>query len=260
MAETPTPTTTVSPNYPTPTETKTSNKFDTFTADTAMEQKAFSTGVPLDEQPKSGRPPKESFDPVTQKTVYSFYNPSEESQFILQQLTPKRRDDLLRIIYERGGYGGSKMGNGLGNADISAFANLLYFSNIEGKSWDKSLAVYQKTFPVKGSLLAGSGTRAPKQVTNPDDLKIVFRKAAQDLLGRAVDDKAAEQFVQSFQKQQVEAQTAAQTQPGGVVAQAPDAGVSAEKMIEQKFGGEVRVQQAADLGNIMDQMIKGLAR
>jgi hypothetical protein len=50
------------------------------------------------------------------------------------------------------------------------------------------------------------------------------------------------------------------TQSGGVVTQTPDAGVSAEKMIESQFGEEVRVQNAANFGNIMDQMIKGLAR
>jgi hypothetical protein len=40
----------------------------------------------------------------------------------------------------------------------------------------------------------------------------------------------------------------------------PDAGVSAEKMIERQFGQEVRVQNAVNFGGIMDQMIKGLAR
>ena len=64
----------------------------------------------------------------------------------------------------------------------------------------------------------------------------------------------------TFQNQQVQQQAQVASKSGGVVVQAPDAGVSAQKMIEQKYGQEVRVQNAANFGNIMDQMIKGLAR
>jgi hypothetical protein len=164
----------------------------------------------------------------------------------------------------RDGYGGSKRGNGLSSADISAFQDYLRYANIRGVDYEKALYLYKDDNPINPYLQAGGGggggRKAPRQVTNPDDLKAVFKKASQDLLGRAIDDNVAEQFVQSFQNQQIQQQTQMDTQSGGVVAQAPDAGVAAEKMIERKFGEEVRVQNAVNFGGIMDQMIKGLAR
>ena len=190
------------------------------------------------------------------------YDLTTAPTYILGSLPPVERDKVLKTLFERGQYGGAKIQNGLGASDISAFQDLLYYANINNLDgqWQKALELYKQKFPISTSLQAGSGSKVPRQVTNPDDLKAVFKKASQDLLGRTLDDKFAEQFVTSFQNQQIEQQTQMDTQSGGVVAQAPDAGVSAESMIEQKFGQEVRVQNAVNFGNIMDQMIKGLAR
>jgi hypothetical protein len=190
------------------------------------------------------------------------YDLTTAPTYILGSLPPVERDQVLKTLFERGQYGGAKMQNGLGASDISAFQDLLYYANINNLDgqWQKALELYKQKFPINTSLQAGSGSKVPRQVTNPDDLKAVFKKASQDLLGRTLDDKFAEQFVTSFQNQQVQQQTQMDTQSGGVVVQAPDAGVSAENMIEQKFGQEVRVQNAVNFGNIMDQMIKGLAR
>lgn len=189
------------------------------------------------------------------------YDLTTQPAYILSTLPPATRDPLLKELYLRGTYEGQKMGNGLSDADINAFQRYLRYSNFKEVPWEKALALFKRDFPVNPSLQAGGGGRkAPKQVTNPADLKAVFKKASQDLLGRAIDDNIAEQFVQSFQNQQVQQQTQLDTQSGGVVVQAPDAGVAAQSMIEKKFGQEVRVQKAVDFGNIMDQMIKGLAR
>lgn len=193
----------------------------------------------------------------------SSYDLTTQPRYILTTMEPRKREEILRELYLRGGYQGQKRGNGISNSDISAFQDYLNYANIMGVNYEKAFYLYKDQNPVNPYLQAGGGgggRKAPRQVTNPDDLKAVFKKASQDLLGRAIDDNVAEQFVQSFQNQQLQQQTQLETQSGGVVAQAPDAGVAAEKMIERKFGEEVRVQNAANLGNIMDKMIKGLAR
>jgi hypothetical protein len=192
----------------------------------------------------------------------SSYDLTTEPAYILTTMDPLKREEILQELYLRDGYQGQKRGNGTSDADIRAFSNYLRYSNIKQVDYEKALALYKGDNPVNPYLQAGggSGRKAPKQVTNPADLKAVFKKASQDLLGRAIDDNVAEQFVQSFQNQQIQQQTQLETQSGGVVAQAPDAGVAAEKMIERKFGEEVRVQNAVNFGGIMDQMIKGLAR
>jgi hypothetical protein len=190
------------------------------------------------------------------------YDLTTQPAYILTTMDPKKREEILQELYLRGGYQGQKRGNGLSNSDISAFQDYLRYANIRQVDYEKALYLYKNDNPVNPYLQAGGGggRKAPKQVTNPADLKAVFKKASQDLLGRAIDDNVAEQFVQSFQNQQIQQQTQLATQSGGVVAQAPDAGVAAEKMIERKFGEEVRVQNAVNFGGIMDKMIKGLAR
>jgi hypothetical protein len=187
------------------------------------------------------------------------YDLNTDPGFLLNQMPPLLRDKTLKILFDHGQYGGSKMQNGTGPADISAFQDLLRYANVKNLKWTDALNAYQQDVPKKAGLFGGAG-KAPAQVTNPDDLKAVFKKASQDLLGRAIDDKLADHFVSTFQNQQVQQQAQVASKSGGVVVQAPDAGVSAQKMIEQKYGQEVRVQNAANFGNIMDQMIKGLAR
>ena len=191
------------------------------------------------------------------------YDLTTQPRYILTTMDPKKREEILRELYLRGGYQGQKRGNGISNSDISAFQDYLNYANIRGVDFEKALYLYKDDNPINPYLQAGGGgggRKAPKQVTNPADLKAVFKKASQDLLGQAIDDNVAEQFVQSFQNQQIQQQTQLATQSGEVVAQAPDAGVAAEKMIERKFGEEVRVQNAVNFGGIMDKMIKGLAR
>jgi hypothetical protein len=238
MAETPKPTTTTTVA---PTKGSTSSKYDVVKSDGTVDTSTIDTGLP----------------PGVKGGIYDL---DTAPRYLLNKMKPNTRYDILKTLFERGQYGGSKMGNGIEGVDVSAFTAFLSFANSLNMTYERALTVYKSQFPPKASTIAGSGTRQPKQVSSPDDLKAVFKKASMDLLGRTVDDNVANQFVQSFQNQQIATQTKMDTQSGGVVTQTPDAGVSAEKMIESQFGEEVRVQNAANFGNIMDQMIKGLAR
>ena len=218
-----------------------------------------SPGVPKGALPESGRPPKQVV--AADGTVsYVYYDPNNDANLILSTMTPKRRDQVQQILYERGQYGGSKRGNGLNSQDISAFADLLYYANAKGKPWDQSLGLYMKEFATRTDLVPGTGRRAPVQVTNSDDIKTVFKKTAQSLLGRDVDDKIAEAFAASIQAQQVAQQRQFDTQSGGMVEQPADIATMAEQKIEDRFGQEVRVQNAANAANIIDNLVKGLAR
>lgn len=209
---------------------------------------------------ESGRPPKKVIDPATGEVRYEFYIPNDDANFILSTMTPAKRDYVLKTLYERGQYGGQQRGNGLNSQDIAAFADLLYWANPKGVPWDQALVQYQRDFPVKTNLVPGSGRRAPIQVSNSDDIKKVFRNAAQQLLGRAVDDKLADSFVNMVQAEERARQQQYQTQSGGVVEQAPDVATMAQQQIESKFAVEQRVQNAANAASIIDNLVKGLAR
>lgn len=237
MAETPKPTTTTVA----PTKGAASSKYDVVKSDGTVDTSTIDTGLP----------------PGVKGGIYDL---DTAPRYLLNKMKPSTRYDILKTLFERGQYSGSKMGNGIEGVDVAAFTEFLSFANSLNMTYERALPVYMSQLPPKASTIAGSGTRAPKQVSSPDDLKAVFKKASMDLLGRTVDDNVANQFVQSFQNQQIATQTKMATQSGGVVAQTPDAGVSAEKMIGSQFGEEVRVQNAANFGNIMDEMIKGLAR
>lgn len=204
---------------------------------------------------KSGQPPKLNADGTR-----SFYVPNDDANFLLTNMTTATRENVLKKLYERGQYGGAQRGNGLNTQDIGAMADLLYYANGLGIPWDQALVQYQRDFPVKTNLVPGSGRRAPIQVSNSDDIKKVFRNAAQQLLGRAVDDKLADSFVNMVQAEERARQQQYQTQSGGVVEQAPDVATMAQQQIESKFAVEQRVQNAANAASIIDNLVKGLAR
>lgn len=265
MSETgPTTTTTSKPNYP---QGATAEKVKAATGATGASSSAVgdqpppvtaeeirSPGAPGGIT-KSKRPPKQNDD-----GTYSFYLPNDDANFLLTNMTPKQRENTLKILFERGQYAGAQRGNGFNTQDIGAMADLLYYANALGIPWDQAIVQYQKDFPVKTTLVPGSGRRAPIQVSNTDDIKKVFKQAAQNLLGRAVDDKIADAFVGMVQAQQRAQQEQYQAQSGGVVQETANVATLAEQQIQSKFEVEQRVQSAANAAGIIDRLVKGLAR
>ena len=260
MSDTSTTTTTPGPNYPSGgSVTDKVNSIVGATGTPTTSTDIQTPGVPKGATPASGRPPKKVVD-ENGNTTYTFYDPTADANFLLSTMNPKTRDDVLQILYEHGQYGGSKRGNGIQSQDINAFADLLYYSNAKGVPWNEALVPYKKDFSKDPSLVPGSGRRAPIQVTNTNDIKAVFKKTAQSLLGRTVDDKIADSFVSMIQAQERAQAEQVNTQSGGVVQQTPDVAVMAQKTIEDKFAVEQRVQNAANAASIIDRMVKGLAR
>lgn len=265
MSETgPTTTTTIKPNYP---QGEMAEKVKAATGATgassgavgdqpppATSEEIRSPGAPSGVT-ESGRPPKKNAD-----GTYSFYIPNDDANFILTTMTTSKRDYVLKTLFERGQYGGAQRGNGIAAQDVGAMSDLLYYANGLGVPWDQALVRYMKEFPVKTTLVPGSGRRAPIQVSNTDDIKKVFKATAQNLLGRAVDDKIADSFVSMVQAQQRAQQEQYQTQSGGVVQETANVATLAEQQIQSKFEVEQRVQSAANAAGIIDRLVKGLAR
>lgn len=208
------------------------------------------TGVPSTYVPPTGRGPKPIFDTKGNLLTYGYYDVNTDRNVILQQMNPKLRTQVLNGLALR--VSGYKPGNGLEDKDKAVFGDLLVYANVAGKPWSEAYAEYVQKVPVVQKV-----SKAPLiRVTSADDVKAVFRKTAQDLLGRDVGDAAAATFADMYQKLQIG--TAQKMQGGGVVVQEPDASVLAEKQIEKQFGAQTQAYRAMQFMSIMDDAIKKL--
>lgn len=208
------------------------------------------TGVPSTYVPPTGRGPKPIFDTKGNLVTYGYYDVNTDRNVILQQMNPKLRTQVLNGLALR--VSGYKPGNGLEDKDKAVFGDLLVYANVAGKPWSEAYADFVKNVPV-----AQKVSKAPTiRVTSADDIKAVFRKTAQDLLGRDIGDTEAAKFADMYQKLQIGA--AQRAQAGGVVVQEPDASVLAEKKIEKQFGAQTQAYRAMQFMEIMDGAIKKL--
>ena len=208
------------------------------------------TGVPSTYVPPTGRGPKPIFDTKGNLVTYGYYDVNTDRNVILQQMNPKLRTQVLNGLALR--VSGYKPGNGLEDKDKAVFGDLLVYANVAGKPWSEAYADFVKNVPV-----AQKVSKAPTiRVTSADDIKAVFRKTAQDLLGRDIGDTEAAKFADMYQKLQIGA--AQRAQAGGVVVQEPDASVLAEKKIEKQFGAQTQAYRTMQFMEIMDGAIKKL--
>lgn len=161
------------------------------------------------------------------------------------QLASKGRGDRIAFtneLYERGLYNGSKpTATRLGTADINAMENYLLTMNRYGVTADVGLGLFRQEFPVGGYGTPGSGG-GQRRVTNAEDLKMVFKKSAADLLGHSLSAQDEAKFARLYQQMEM----------GG---DAPTAGTAASNQIQKQFGGQVQSYKAGGLAEIMDQMI-----
>lgn len=101
-----------------------------------------------------------------------------------------------------------------------------------------------------------SSSRLPSfQLSNPADLKAVFKKAAQDSLGRNLEEGDLNRLVESYQAQQLQYQKSVST--GGTTVQAPNAETFATTSIEKDFGDEVNIQKMDNIFSSIDKALSG---
>lgn len=148
-------------------------------------------------------------------------------------------------LYQRGAYDGRKpSATRLGSADIGAMENYLLTMNTFGVTADSGMPLFREQFPVGGvdGTAGGLGGGRGRRVTNAEDLKMVFKKTAADLLGHSLTKEDEAKFAQIYQQMEM----------GG---NAPQAGVAATSQIQKQAGAEVQAYKAGGLAEIMDQMI-----
>lgn len=100
----------------------------------------------------------------------------------------------------------------------SAFGGLLATSNGSGLSWTTALASVAAVTAKAGG--APGEASLPVKLSNPDDLKAIFRKVAIDTLGQGYTDDQLNGLVAAYQSQERAAQTSAYEQPFAAAASA----------------------------------------
>jgi hypothetical protein len=138
------------------------------------------------------------------------------------------------------------------NKTRSSFRELLGMANTMGTDYQSALSSVAQARQESG-ITSGGGLRT-YQISNPDDLRVVFKKAAQDLLGRTLQDGDVNKLIASFQQQEEQYSRAAQG-GGGVVTAAPNAQTFAQSQIQKDFGEEVDTQKMDTLFSNIDQML-----
>lgn len=214
----------------------------------------FYTGLPAGYAPPSGRKPKSIYDKNGKEVGQTYYNPTLDANVILQQTDSKKMQIVLEGLAARGAYGASGKVDGiLTDKSRAAFADLLVYANVAGLPWDLAYQEYIKQVPP-----STVGGKAPSiRVTSKDDVLVAVKKVAQDLLGVELSPEDEAPIVEAFRQREIRQGKLAAA--GGVYEDAPSAAVFAEQQIRKTRGQEVQVQTMANLAEIMDGVIKGLA-
>jgi hypothetical protein len=92
----------------------------------------------------------------------------------------------------------------------SAFANVLAYANLRGITWEQAMADYVAMGADRLARIKGPGAQGPKftpRLSNPEDLKKLFRQVAtQNLGGKFVDDAQMESMVAAYQQIELSSQ------------------------------------------------------
>lgn len=130
--------------------------------------------------------------------------------------------------------------------------------NLRGKMITEALPELAKN-PIVKYQAPTQGTKLPAyQVTNPADLKAVFKKTAESMLGRTLGDGDLNKMVSAFQQQEAQYQKAAYAGGGKIVQQAPNAQTFATTSLEKDFGTEVDTQKMDNIfSSLNDALMKG---
>lgn len=172
------------------------------------------------------------------------YSPKEAYGF-LASLGRADRIALTNELYQRGAYDGRKpSATRLGSADIGAAENYLLTMNTFGVTAESGLPLFREQFPVGGidGTAGGMGGGKARATTNPDDVKMAYKKTWADLIGHSPTKEDEAKFANFYQQMELQGT-------------APSLGTSASNQIQKNFGGQVQSYKAGGLAEIMDSMI-----
>ena len=145
---------------------------------------------------------------------------------VYSSLQGDARQNTFDILEAKGFYGSAGR-SGDPDDDLRAITQWLDESNLAGYTKERYLFELMKN----PDRVRKTGGARRYQVSNPEDLKAVFKRVAQDTIGRSFTDQEAAQAVQSYQQQELAAQRAAYG--GGTVTQVMGADVFAEQFAQQ---------------------------
>jgi hypothetical protein len=124
-------------------------------------------------------------------------------------------------------------------------------SPLRGKNVDEALT-YLTTVPQ----LDSAGTSLPTyRLTNPEDLKTVFTKAAQSVVGRTLPEQDLMKLVNTYQG--LEKTYQQQASVGGTVTQAPDAGVFAQEQVRKAAPVEAEANDYVSYISSLSDLMQG---
>jgi hypothetical protein len=158
-------------------------------------------------------------------TVNPFYDLTTRPAEILGSLDDVSRSKLITELQSRGWYGSTKSEGGFGDNDRAAMRDLLYYSNVQGRTWDQVLSTVAK------APITGSGGGAVKQVSSTEDLVSIANKTALATIGKKLSPEQTKAFSLAYQQAQ-------RADLAGAPQNAPSADVFFQNRIEKQYGAE----------------------
>lgn len=127
-----------------------------------------------------------------------------------------------------------------------------YALGIRGKSVLESVKILGSV-PMIALSDSSSGTTAGNRVTSPTDLKAIFTKASQDMLGRTIGEGDLNRMIAAYQASEVKYQNAYSS--GADATQNADPTTFAQNKIQQDFGKEVDVNKLDNIFSVIDKAL-----
>lgn len=148
------------------------------------------------------------------------------------------------------------------DATRQAYRSVLRWANASGVKDDAEALTYLvDTHAAHGDVEKATTTAElpPIKITNPDDLKEVFRNAAKRVLGsRNIDDTDLDRLVTSYQAQEATAGQAYQAAgPGVPVEAAPDPSVFAEQQVRELDPIKADARSAVKVARTISGLLSG---
>jgi len=191
----------------------------------------------------AGGPPR-----MSQNIQPSFFEGDEDQ---LRRQSPEQIASIQSQMVKSGLLKSGTFKSGMpDDKTISAYKNVLGWSNTFGmKDAQTTLSKLVQTGGV------GTNVGVQKYVTNATDLKSVFDKVAQSVLGRTLDDPQLEKLVSAYQQQ--EKAPTSQTMVAGVKTKEPSASTFGEKKIETMNQDEADAYKFSQYAQVLDRMLGG---
>lgn len=181
---------------------------------------------------RGGRPGTRQI--VTTQPTYTLPRYYDGAQWLPASLPPDQLAQLQRQMVAAGLLKSGQAQLGVWDAaSMNAYTQLLAYANASGLDAGTALSQWGQAHA-----LDPNAGKAPLQVkvTNPEDLRKVFRQSVIDTLGQGWDTAKIDQMVSAYQATETAAQQQAynQADSGGTVTAPPDPGTFAADQVRQE--------------------------